>query len=187
MRPYSESTYRLQLALFIALIVITAAVVVWRRHTIFKDFAWRTEGSAPDGISLLDKTVSDKNGAIQLRKVTLVHAKPKVFTLTAIVNNNSREDRYIGMEASSRGRSRFLTGAAQDADILTMPPNSTATLESDFILTSSLHNDVALRIARCGGSKVHIELGTRFLPDGSETLWEKEIKLPQEDADAKPG
>ena len=179
---------RIAFWVFFALFVV--GFMLSRSDVFFRFYQLRsTASTVPMPYKLNDKIIWDADKELLVQRVRFEHKDISKFALLITVMNKSDKTAYLGAEISTNGKlnadgsDSFITaGQTQDAEIFTLDAGMTYDLEREFTLTSSVRNDITLKLGKCKSKKRDTNNGNGlFLPPDAEIIWTKEFILPMDE------
>lgn len=174
---------RWRIGFWIAGILVILGLVILRRDIVLRDFSWND--STPTGaepIMLSEDVIYGPDKQLAVMAASVVHQQPKSFTLKLRVRNQGEDPAFLGFAAETRGQSWIFSGATYESDIVEIEPGNIYELERDFRLSSSLQNEVKLRLAKCKNRGFLMQDGVRHLPPDADVFWNETLALPRADS-----
>ncbi|MDP8244985.1 MAG: hypothetical protein P9L94_12940 [Candidatus Hinthialibacter antarcticus] len=179
-----------RMAFWIIFVLFVIGFMLYRSDVFFRFYQLRSIASTvPMPYKLNDKIIWDEDKELLVQRVRFNHTELSKFSLLITVTNKSNKTQYLGVEVNTKGTynedgndSVFTAGATQDAEIFTLDAGMTYDLEREFTLTSSVRNEIRLKLCKCKNKKLHTQTsGGVFLPYDAEIIWEKEFILPMDE------
>lgn len=177
-------------AFWIIFALFVVGFMLSRSDVFFRFYQLRsTASTVPMPYKLNDKIIWDEDKDLLVQRVRFDHKEISKFTLLISVMNKSDKTAYLGVEVSTNGKlnadgsDSFITaGQTQDAEIFVLDAGMTYDLEREFTLTSSVRNEITLKLGKCKNKKLDTNNGNGlFIPHDAETIWTKEFILPTDE------
>ncbi len=177
-------------AFWIIFVLFVIGFMLSRSDVFFRFYQLRsTASTVPMPYKINDTIIWDDAKELLVQRVRFEHKDISKFKLLITVMNKSDKPLFLGVELSTNGKlnedgsDSFITaGQTQDGEIFALDAGMTYDLEREFMLTSSVRNEIKLKLGKCKNKKMETNNGNGlFLPPDAEIIWEKEFILPMDE------